>query len=969
MRQRHFERRSGFGVVVLLLLWQAAGPVLLGQDKALTVEDMMKFRQVEDPVISKDGTWVAYEARPGRGDGAGYVASVDGATTYSVERGARAAISGDSAWAAFVLQPSFASQEKSRKDKPKPGMVLVNLSNGETTEFERVQRFAFSPDGKWLAYHRFKEEEKKGESAGGQEQEPEEEEGASQEEAADKPKKRKNAGTVLVLRRLADGQETEIEWVAGWSFDESSRYLAYAVAGEYGEENSLRVRLLNDSLAEEELAASADGIFDSLTWSEEKGHLAFLSAVADEKGEPGPAQLALWDGEGPARIAVDDSKTPQGWMVPLKNNDLTFSKDEERLFLGLRPRDEASGEEEPSEQSQEGANGEEGDERASAEEDSPDPYDVDAILKKREVDVWHWNDPRIKTHERNTYRQRSRATFGAVYHLESGKLVQLTDEEAPQLIPSENPNTAVVTSAIPYLREITWVGFNSDAYVVDLNSGQRKLAAKRISSPLELSPDGRYLAYFHVDNWWLYDSESDTKRILTAGMETPFYNEDHDYPSPRSGYGSAGWLEDSSAILIYDKYDIWKFPAQQDNRDAECLTQERGRQEERVFRVVRTDREEDFIPVEATLLLSSYHDKRKNDGWYQLDLPSGQLSVLLEEPKKFDFVAKAEEADRLLYTREDYGEFPNLWVASPDFSDARRVSDLNPQISEFAWGSSELVEWNSLDGIPLQGVLIKPGNYEPGKRYPVLVYFYRFFSQRLHEFNEVVINHRPNFPFYASNGYAVFLPDIRFEVGRPGFSATKCLVPGVQKLIEMGIADPDAVGLHGHSWSGYQTAFVVTQTDIFAAAVAGAPVTNMTSAYGGIRWGSGLSRQFQYEQSQSRIGASLWEDLPAYLENSPVFYADRINTPLLIQFGDEDGAVPWTQGIELYMALRRLEKPSVFLQYRGEPHHLQKYANKLDYTLKMKEFFDHFLKGAPAPDWWTTGVEYTEAEPATNDRR
>ena len=283
---------------------------------------------------------------------------------------------------------------------------------------------------------------------------------------------------------------------------------------------------------------------------------------------------------------------------------------------------------------------------------------------------------------------------------------------------------------------------------------------------------------------------------------------------------------------------------------------------------------------------------------------------------------------------------------------------MNPQVEDFAWGTAELVEWRSDDGIPLQGVLIKPGNYQPGKRYPVLVYFYRFMSQRLYDFNQVVINHRPCFPYYASNGYAIFLPDIRFEVGRPGLSSVKCLVPGVQKLIDMGIADPDAIALHGHSWSGYQTAFVVTQTNIFKCAIAGAPVSNMTSAYGGIRWGTGLARQFQYEQSQSRIGGSLWEYPERYLANSPLFFADRIETPILIMHGDKDDAVPWYQSIEFYLAMRRLGKYCVFLEYRDEPHHPKKYANKLDYTIRMKQFLDHYLKEAPAPDWMTKGVPY-----------
>jgi dipeptidyl aminopeptidase/acylaminoacyl peptidase len=174
----------------------------------------------------------------------------------------------------------------------------------------------------------------------------------------------------------------------------------------------------------------------------------------------------------------------------------------------------------------------------------------------------------------------------------------------------------------------------------------------------------------------------------------------------------------------------------------------------------------------------------------------------------------------------------------------------------------------------------------------------------------------------------------------------------------MGVADPKRIGIHGHSWGGYGTAYVVTQTDFFACAIAGAAVGNMTSAYSGIRWESGVARQMQYEKQQSRIGGSLWEKPELFWENSPVFFADRIRTPLLLMHGDEDGAVPWYQSIELYLAMRRLGKDCVFLQYRGEPHHPQKYANKLDYSIKMKQYFDHYLKGEPAPDWLAKGVLY-----------
>ena len=389
------------------------------------------------------------------------------------------------------------------------------------------------------------------------------------------------------------------------------------------------------------------------------------------------------------------------------------------------------------------------------------------------------------------------------------------------------------------------------------------------------------------------------------------------------------------------------------------LTAGEGREKETRFRLWDLDAKSPHWSTDTPWLLTGYRDRLKNDSVWSLDAGRAKLDKLVESEHLYRFVTKAEDADRILFSRESYREFPDLRVADTAFAGRARLSHANPEITDFAWGHAELVEWSSADGVPLHGVLIRPETLAEGERCPVLIYYYRFFSQRLHEFNEPKVNHRPSFPVYASHGYCVFLPDVRFEVGRPGLSAVKALVPGVQKLVDLGIADPDALGLHGHSWSGYQTAFVVTQTDIFAAAVAGAPVSNMTSAYGGIRYGTGLARQFQYEKFQSRIGVSLWENRDLYIESSPLFYADRINTPMLLQFGDADEAVPWTQGIELYLALRRLGKEAVFLQYRGEPHHLKKYANKLDYSIKMKQYFDHYLKGEPAPTWITDGVPFT----------
>ncbi|MGD8698243.1 MAG: prolyl oligopeptidase family serine peptidase [Gemmatimonadales bacterium] len=950
-----------FGLVLL------SGPLAAQQKRPLTYTDLMKFRQVESPSVSKDGRWIAFQAAPDRGDGEVIVRSTDGTVRYTVPLGAAPVLAGDSRWVAMRLEPSLEAAEKAKdakaEDKPRTGLALLSTANGEVQTWEEVQRFSFSSDGRWLARLHF---EVKGE-------EETDEEAAGQEQEKDKEREREDPGTLLVLRNLETGSEIEVEHVRSFAFDERGEYLAYGVAAPDGAGDGLYLLDLSESSSTVmALDTASFAYIETLAWWEEGTGLAWVAAIENEAGEPGPGSLFVWDGED-VRTAVAMDGVPEGWMLPAKNT-LRWTEDGERLFFGYRP---ASLETEPAIPEVATA---EGDQPVAApesagpqEEEVFDPYDLDAILADRGVDVWHTDDPLINPNQKRQWNREQERTYEAVYHVRRRRAVHLADTLVQLRGYSENPKSVLATSSVPYRKQRTWIGTLSDLYVVSLTDGERTLVAERLEGggsavgqwvrptgaaepDYSLSPEGRYVVYFQDRNWHLFDAEKNTKRNLTASLRVSFSDEDHDYRNAPSGYGVVGWIEGDRGVLIQDKYDVWQFPT--GGGEPVNLTGGQGRVARRALRVLQVDPEIEAYAADGWVHLVSFNEVRKNFGFYRTRAGSGGLERLLEEEKRFRFLAKAEDADVLLYTREDYDEFPDLWVADLYFGNPRKLTDVNPQLSEFAWGTSELVEWTSDDGVRLQGVVIKPGNYEPGQRYPVLTYFYRFFSQRLHEFNEPVINHRPSFPIYASDGYIVFLPDVRFEVGRPGMAALKSVVPGVKKLVDMGLADPSALGLHGHSWSGYTTAFIVTQTNIFAAAVAGAPVANMTSAYGGIRWGSGLARQFQYEMGQSRLSGSLWEARSDYIENSPLFYADRVETPLVIMHGDEDEAVPWYQSIEFYLALRRLGKHAVFLQYRGEPHHPRKYSNKLDYSIRMKEFFDHHLKGEPAPKWWVEGVPY-----------
>ena len=889
----------------------------LSAQGVLTFEDVMKFEDISSTTFSSEGNWVAYGVWPDRGDGYILIQHTGNGTEYKIDLADRPAISFDEKWVAAQNRIPLAVQLKEKNKAPKPGLSLLALATGEITVIDSVTAFGFSNDGKWIAikHHQTKEIE-------------------------DLKSKNRRLGTALTLMNLAESTSFDLGFVNAFEFDSLSSYLAYSVVDTSGSGNGVFVFDLkgSESLPIDQIE---NGYVSNLTWEPESSNLAYTSVVLDSSFTESDATLKLWvSGNRSLQTLVSPEDTDDAYALR-SNNRLSFTNDGKRLFFGLMSQAMVDL-----------------DAPAEKEEDEEiDIYDIEEIVGDRGMDMWHGDDPLIKTHEIATWNSRKNHGYTAVYHLDKGEWKQLADFNVPDVSATDNSVVALGYTDEPYAIEITWDGTYRDWFTIDLETGEKAQFLEHYGGFAQLSPTGKFAVYYENEHWFLYDIEKAVTRNLTEGIETPFYNEDHDYPSDVPGYGTGGWTEKDEHVLIYDKYDIWKFPT--NGGTAVNITGGEGRAEKRIFRIESLDDDRIFKSNEE-VFLTSYHDLRKNHGFYSARLNRTGVSKILEENKKFTFVSKAEESDKILYKREAYDEFPNLWVAdNRKFKGKEQVSQLHMDLKErWNWGSAELVDWLSLDGTYIQGVVIKPDNYDPNKRYPIMTYYYRFFTNNLHDFNEPKTNHRPVFAQYVSDEYVVFLPDVRFEIGRPGFAATKSVVPGIQKLIELGIADEDKLGLHGHSWSGYQTAFIVTQTDIFDAAVSGAPVSNMTSAYSGIRWASGMARQFQYEKTQSRIGESLIEAPEKYIENSPVFFANKITTPMLIQHGDADGAVPWYQSIEMYLAMRRYDKDVIFLQYHDEPHHLQKFSNKLDYAIRMKEYFDYYLKGVGEPEWIISGEPF-----------
>ncbi len=559
--------------------------------------------------------------------------------------------------------------------------------------------------------------------------------------------------------------------------------------------------------------------------------------------------------------------------------------------------------------------------------------------------------------------ERSRS-YRAVYDVATNKFLQLAEPAMYELAPSEEGAYAIGIDDRAYRRMEEYDTHYEDAYIVDTATGDKKLAAKKHLGRITWSPDGKYAVYFDGKDWIALGVPAGDPVNLTSKLGVSFGREEYDSPSLPPSYGIAGWTKDGRYVLINDRFDIWRIKP--DGSSAINLTAGLGRKDHLVLRLVRYQRddpEDRWIDPSKPLLLRAENDDTRDTGFFRTTIDAnGAPTKLVMAAKNFAPPIKARNADVYVTAASTFREYPDLLVTDGTFREFRKVSDVNPQLANLDWGTAELIHFKSDDGTPLQAILYKPDNFDPKKKYPMLVYIYERLTQNLNNFIEPRPSHNINVSYYVSNGYLVLEPDIAYKIGYPGQSALDCVLPAVQEVVDRGFVNEKAIGIQGHSWGGYQIAYMITRTNRFRAAAAGAPVADMISAYDGIRWGPGIPRQFQYEHSQSRIGGDIWQYPLRFIENSPIFAADRINTPLLMIQNDADDAVPWYQGIEYYLALRRLNKPVYMFTYNGEPHGLHRRANQKDYTMRLQQFFDYYLKGAPKPDWMEHGIPYLDKQ-------
>ena len=867
--------------------------------KSLTIDDLVTWQRITDREISDNGRWVACKMEPWEGDATVYLYAAQGQETATFSPADKFAFSASSGYLVVTQTPGKSTVDSLKVLKTKEDKMPMNTL------------VIYSVAGKKETIDSLKTFK-----------------------LADKADwiayQRGRKDSTLYVRSLDGSKTFQFPTVTDFQFAKKSGMLYYTSAAE-GEAG---IFTLNPEKGSPALIKEGKGVFKQTTFDEKGERLAFLYC-ADKDSSYKALSLWLSEHNAPAKeIATRGNKAfPAEWVIN-ENGMLQFSKSASRLFFGTSPE--------------------------------PRQKDTTQLAENRpNVQVWSWDEPVQYTVQNYNKEKDLKKSYQAVYNLGNGSIFQLANEELPniQLGNEGDAPLALLSTSRPYSLSSMWEArTRSDYYTVSLDNGERKQIAQADYGRFRLSPQGKYAYWYgETDSCWYTIALAEGKRYrLTTPESFPAWDEENDVPDYPYAHGAAGWTANDQNLLIYDRYDIWKFDPTAATSPINLTVN--GRKEKLSYRLEQLDKEARFIDLGKPQLLKGFNEATKGYGFYnaRLSAPAAP-KTLLAGNYMLRSINKAKNTDDVIYTMETFQQYPDIHYSTLAFKKSVQLTHGDKQQEGFIWGTAELVSWISLDGRPLEGVVYKPANFDPNKKYPMMVNFYERNSETLYNYR-MPEPHRSTIDYhlYNSNEYVIFNPDIRYVDGYPGESCYNCLMPGITMMIAKGYIDEKGIGAQGHSWGGYQVAYLATRTNLFSAIESGAPVVNMFSAYGGIRWGSGMARSFQYEHTQSRLGATPWSSPLRYLENSPLFTMDKVQTPILIMHNDADGHVPWYQGIEYFVAMKRLGKPCWLLNYTGEPHWPMHMANRIDFQRRMFQFFNHYLKNDKMPKWMSEGVPAVE---------
>lgn len=927
-----------FKPMKFLLVFLSICSIALSQEKRnLTHQDYDLWKSIGSTQLSKSGTILLNQVQTTTQRGDGYL-QIDylGGKSFTFYNGTNAVLTHDEKFIVFLEQPPYDTiraqkkREVKKEEQSKPMLKIFSIESEQIIDsIPQVKKFYIPEEANaWVVIEKYKDkkDKKKKEEASATKKKK------KKKKAAKEPKKLNEEADYALVYNLATKEKDSLFQIDEIELAQKANTFYFSKT-QGKKKPALGVYLYDVENMKEEVIDTTHFRYEKLSASKSGKHLAFYAAKDSAIKDSLRYELLHFNQLLISRI-TDTSGTHlrENWEVSTYQKP-SFSEDEQRLYFHSKP--------------------------------TP-VFTLDTTLLKEEipdVDVWSYKDMRIQPEQKAREKQLENEAYLSYYHLAENKLVNLQDTDLDGILMDEDKQQKWVLGYTDeaYRLQRSWsYPWLTDWYVVNSETGEKSFVLEGLAERPYLSPDGKFALYYDTSDqhWWSIELASQQKNKLTHQLQVAFYDEENDTPSQPRSYGFGGFTKEGNA-LVYDEFDVWELDMAAMDKPKK-LTQ--GRASKTIYRSLRLDPENRNLSsyYQGQLLLTSFGKLTKNEALVGLSANGEMTDIIEEGAYSLMGFEKAEEAESMVYRKQDFTHYPDVFWLQPDAPDVQ-LTQANPQQEEFLWGSVELVSWKAYDGTELQGLLYKPENFDETKKYPMITYFYEKRSNSLHNY----ISPQPsasivNMSYLVSNGYLVFVPDIVYADGNPGESAENCVLSGVDAMKKLPYVDSEKLAIQGQSWGGYQVAHLVTKTDQFAAAGSGAPVSNMTSAYGGIRWQSGLSRQFQYERTQSRIGVTLWEDVDLYIKNSPLFGVPNITTPLLIMHNDADGAVPYYQGIEFFMGLRRLGKPAWLLVYNDEAHNLRKMKNKQDLSIRMMQFFDHYLKDAPAPVWMEEGLPRTK---------